>query len=1621
MQCDNSPPSEQADSVLFTISLTGDFKDSAANVKYRYYPDPEIIAIFPRYGQMNGDTVVDIWGKNFLNFRQYLRCGFGPKEVEAEFIDEGYIRCVSPPSDVVDAPMPLAVTLNSQQFSNPIDYWYYELPSIFMLDPPRGPDTGGTHVLLKGNNFDPFMDMPINNHNDTFCSFGPLGKFPAKVLNSTKVICTSPPSYTLREVDVEITLNFKDYTSDKVKFYYYRPPFLYDIDPLMGPVAGGTDVHIHGSNFQNTGKIFCKFGDNTVPGKFVNVNELLCRSPRADKEGYVPFQIAVHGDDFTSPDLVKYLYYDSPVIYSIEPTCGPERGYTQITVHGDNFIDPGVDMVYCVFNETIFMNTTIYEPNMIKCSSPPVLNAQGVNENKVSFYDIKLTFNNKDLTSSVKRFHYYKEATITSIVPSGGPISGGTIVNITGKNLRPDCACNVTVRFGSYQVAPVINFTDTNIFVKAPSVSISNDVVVSYGINGQQYNPDPGLNYKDLTNTYTYYDAPYITSYTPKEGPSVGGNKMLIKGFGFTPYKDNEGNVIKQPVWLRMKRHDKRGLTEPTEAVYVDNENIHWVVPPGDVGSTHVIELSLNKADYIKVIPGNKSYSYTYLPSPRVNALYPNFVPLKSRNKTTIFVKGKGFKCPKDDCSKVTCRFGEGDEVVYRKGVWVSETEIHCDAPKYTRPDVVVVEVSMDDEIYTNDRKEFGVYEAFIWNVKPNMVSRKGNTTIRIHGYGFVDTGEELKVRYGSRKNKLTCKGKPCIVQGRYIDKNNIEAETLPYDDVVYESSGKHLDDDEFPVELSVYGDDYTNNNVTIFYFAEPIYGDPIPNQVPANGDEPLFMVTDYRTKRSDPNNPLNEEEIFPKYGNATCRFKSSANEEKMVYTKAKMTHYPLDDADYYNAIMCPSPEWEMGKNQKEEQVILDISVNNADYSGNKLMKITERLDIYRIYPPCGPTVGNTKMRLVGTGLRQFKNLHLKWGVLNSIPVDEKTRESFIYQEGKAISSDPYENEVLSLNEETKLLYDNKSEYQTVYSYSPKLKNYDRTHGGPVYLSLGRTNELELNKEIQTRINKTTYSYYYYPSSSLEYYYYQQPIMKDMKPSGGVTTGGTPLIIRGAWFKYMPEYGVKPYVKIGDKVSHCTFESTVRILCRSPPNEETSVRLPVKVGLNGIDFGDSEMTYYYYKPALIHKIIPASGPGTGGTRVHLIGEHFTNLSSAAEFKCRFTAVDHKVSPKHVPAVYENSTSILCITPGGWSSGATANIEVTFNGEDYSDSESKFYFYSIASAYPRSAPADVENGVLTIEGSGFKENEPVICSFDKINYKATEVKWDYIKCPIPRAIKGADFFGSIPLAVNINGFDYYEFPDGFHYYPQIEVHDFYPKTGPAKGRGVIKIYGNKFRADFSTADPGCRFGPHIGDAEVINSQEMLCHIPQIEAINQTYKVEASLNKQSFVKASTKDELVPYGIYDIEPYSGPVGSSTQITVTGEGFPKNGKGKCRFGVAGNYIVLNGKVLSNQKMICSSPKKYEGIPKVTKLPLAIPFSVSFVDENINLNKGVKKASRLLGANDYTFDPWTNTEHVFRFYEQPIIERITPKSCKVKEIIDVYVYAKPETPFIERILYLYQ
>ena len=193
--------------------------------------------------------------------------------------------------------------------------------------PNYGPDAGGNKVLLKGSNFDPFFEESIDNHNDTFCEFEGIGKVKAEVINSTKAYCIAPANYILDKTYVEITLNDQQYTDDNVPYYYYRPPQVFDIDPREGPTKGGTVVIVYGNKFKDSKNITCKFNHTITKGTFIDQNKIRCVSPPTDRPGYVPLTISYEGERYSS-ETVKYLYYDTPEIYNITPTCGPVTGYT---------------------------------------------------------------------------------------------------------------------------------------------------------------------------------------------------------------------------------------------------------------------------------------------------------------------------------------------------------------------------------------------------------------------------------------------------------------------------------------------------------------------------------------------------------------------------------------------------------------------------------------------------------------------------------------------------------------------------------------------------------------------------------------------------------------------------------------------------------------------------------------------------------------------------------------------------------------------------------------------------------------------------------------------------------------------------------------------------------------------------------------------------------------------------------------------------------------------------------------------------------------------------------------------------------------------------------------------
>lgn len=138
----------------------------------------------------------------------------------------------------------------------------------------------------------------------------------------------------------------------------------------------------------------------------------------------------------------------------------------------------------------------------------------------------------------------------------------------------------------------------------------------------------------------------------------------------------------------------------------------------------------------------------------------------------------------------------------------------------------------------------------------------------------------------------------------------------------------------------------------------------------------------------------------------------------------------------------------------------------------------------------------------------------------------------------------------------------------------------------------------------------------------------------------------------------------------------------------------------------------------------------------------------------------------------MPVEWLNDTTLRVVAPGGWSEGDRMDLQLTFNGEDYDQNHFAFTFYNIAAVKPRSGPADGSGGDIIITGQGFRPDSQPLCRLNNTVLKPKSFTWTEIRCPMPPAEEGPDFFGNVEFAVSANnGADWHVFSGGFQYYKQ----------------------------------------------------------------------------------------------------------------------------------------------------------------------------------------------------------------------------------------------------------
>jgi hypothetical protein len=195
-----------------------------------------------------------------------------------------------------------------------------------------------------------------------------------------------------------------------------------------------------------------------------------------------------------------------PVVSSISPNQGPPAGGTSVTLTGTGFT--GATAVR--FGSTAATSFTVVSSTQIIAAAPAGTGA------------VNVTVTNSEGTSAQSVTYTYLTApSLSNLSPSQGPVSGGTVVTLTGVNLSGATA----VRFDGIAATSFTVNSATQITASTPAHA-AGAAAVTVTTPGGTSNPDN-------PSTYFFYAAsPSLTSIAPSSGNTAGGTPVTLTGNG---------------------------------------------------------------------------------------------------------------------------------------------------------------------------------------------------------------------------------------------------------------------------------------------------------------------------------------------------------------------------------------------------------------------------------------------------------------------------------------------------------------------------------------------------------------------------------------------------------------------------------------------------------------------------------------------------------------------------------------------------------------------------------------------------------------------------------------------------------------------------------------------------------------------------------------------------------------------------------------------------------------------------------------------------------------------------------------------------------------------------------
>ena len=377
-----------------------------------------------------------------------------------------------------------------------------------------------------------------------------------------------------------------------------------------------------------------------------------------------------------------------------------------------------------------------------------------------------------------------------------------------------------------------------------------------------------------------------------------------------------------------------------------------------------------------------------------------------------------------------------------------------------------------------------------------------------------------------------------------------------------------------------------------------------------------------------------------------------------------------------------------------------------------------------------------------------------------------------------------------------------------------------------------------------------------------------------------------------------------------------------------------------------------------------YRASPASGGEVGGTLVKVVGADFRDAGS--KLVCAFGSVTVTA------AGFVSMNRVDCVSPAKApdTSGDPNALAVAVNGRDFSSRIVDAGTFPVTFSYgaraelygllPDHGPS-LGGTFVTAHGANFlpaawvttRADHPFACRFGSKVVPAIVAGSDALTASAATCRSPPHAAGFVAVEISAGGGNFSSFGVAFEYQASAAPEVLFPPVGLASGGTLVTVVGSNFIASQRrvgyghgmVAQPGsgvlnngqvgggggggdalsCRFGGvYVSGASAVSSAVLRCETPTFAAaaIDRALAVDASNNGGvDFAQSSTYFEPLGEALVSaLEPRAGTVGGGTVVSVYGVGFTADEPVWCRFGTTG---PIPAAFLRDGVVRCKSPAK--------------------------------------------------------------------------------------------------